>query len=104
MEGLANSAVEAIGSGLPVIARNIPGMSEVILHERTGILVPARNPSSLAAAILRLGEAPQWRKQFGNTALEHDRQKFDINKSVQRLLDIYDELIIDEPKTSQKIS
>lgn len=46
--------VEAMAAGLPVIASDLPGYSEVVRHEREGLLVPAADPDALAAAAARV--------------------------------------------------
>ncbi len=58
-EGFPRSAMEAAASAVPIVATDIRGCREVVDHERTGLLVPARDPLALEAAIDRLvGDAP----------------------------------------------
>ncbi len=53
-EGLPTVILEAMALGTPVVATDIPGTNELILHEQTGLLVPPRNPPALAQAMERL--------------------------------------------------
>jgi glycosyltransferase involved in cell wall biosynthesis len=53
-EGMPNSAVEAGSMGLPAIVTDINGCNEVVLHDRTGLLVPAKNADALFNAMERL--------------------------------------------------
>src|SRR5207244_100428 len=53
-EGFPRSAMEAAASGLPIVATDIRGCREVVDHNRTGLLVPSRNPAALEAGIDRL--------------------------------------------------
>ncbi len=64
-EGLPKSALEAMASGKPLIATDIPGCREAVVDGQTGLLVPPRNPLALAAAIQRLIEAPELRAKMG---------------------------------------
>jgi len=64
-EGTSNSLIEAMASGLPVIATALGGNREVVVDGRTGILVPPRDPGSLAAAMIRLLSRPDEAARMG---------------------------------------
>jgi 1,4-alpha-glucan branching enzyme len=53
-EGLPLSLLEAFAAGAPVIATDVGGVSELVVHEVNGLLVPPRNPEATASAIARL--------------------------------------------------
>lgn len=53
-DGVANVVLEAMAAGLPVIVSSIPALTEVVEHERTGLLVPPGDADALAAAMQRL--------------------------------------------------
>lgn len=53
-EGLPTVILEAMALGTPVVATDIPGTRDLIIHEQTGLLVPPRQPSALAQAMVRL--------------------------------------------------
>lgn len=57
-EGLPHVVLEAMAASIPVIATDVGGTSEVVRHEHTGLLVPARNPAAVRAAIERLWGDP----------------------------------------------
>ena len=57
-EGLPLVAIEALAAGRPMVATEVDGTPEVVIHERTGLLVPPANPVALAAAIERLLDEP----------------------------------------------
>jgi glycosyltransferase involved in cell wall biosynthesis len=67
-EGIPNSLLEAAAFGRPLIATDVPGCRDVVIHEKTGLLVPVDDPGALAAAILRLVRSPRQRVRFGVAA------------------------------------
>lgn len=69
-EGLPKSLLEAAAFGRPMVATDAPGCREVVLHERTGLLVPVEDPLRLAEAIARLAASPELRARYGAAARE----------------------------------
>jgi glycosyltransferase involved in cell wall biosynthesis len=67
-EGLPMSLMEAAACGRSMIAADAPGSREIVLHERTGLLVPIEDPKALAAAIIRLADNPELRATYGKAA------------------------------------
>jgi len=67
-EGLPKSLLEAAACGRPLIATDVPGCREIVIHEQTGLMVAADDPPALAAAMLRLAAAPRERAEFGEAA------------------------------------
>jgi glycosyltransferase involved in cell wall biosynthesis len=63
--------VEAMASGLPVVASDLPALSELVRHEHSGLLVPPERPDALAAALRRLVEEPRLRSSLGAAGREH---------------------------------
>jgi glycosyltransferase involved in cell wall biosynthesis len=67
-EGVPKSLLEAAAFGRPLIATDVPGCRDIVIHEKTGLLVPVGDPGALAAAILRLIRSPAQRVRFGVAA------------------------------------
>lgn len=67
-EGVPKSLLEAAAFGRPLIATDVPGCRDIVIHEKTGLLVPVDDPGALAAAILRLVRSPPQRVRFGVAA------------------------------------
>jgi len=89
-EGLPLVALEAMACGVPVIATNVGGISEV-MEEGYGKLVPLNSPDSLAEAILEFSHSDL-------SALKKDlramvEQKYSWDRNVEKLVEIYEELI-----------
>src|SRR6202008_2499357 len=57
-EGVPKSLLEAAAFGRPLIANDVPGCRDIVIHEKTGLLVPVDDAGALAAAILRLIRSP----------------------------------------------
>jgi glycosyltransferase involved in cell wall biosynthesis len=68
-EGRPNVVLEAMGSGMPIIATNIGGINELIEHEQTGLLYAYGDIDSLKALILSLVQGQQLREKLGRSAL-----------------------------------
>lgn len=71
IEGLGMVYLEAGAHGVPSIAHDIGGVSDAVIHEQTGLLAPPGDRAALAAALNRLIEDQDMRKNFGNAAREH---------------------------------
>jgi glycosyltransferase involved in cell wall biosynthesis len=92
-EGLPKSALEAMASGRPLIATDIPGCREAVVDGQTGLLVAPRNPAALAAAIQRLIENPELRTRMGAAARLRAEQKFADAIICRETLLVYDALV-----------
>jgi glycosyltransferase involved in cell wall biosynthesis/ribosomal protein S18 acetylase RimI-like enzyme len=79
-EGLPRSAIEAAAMARPLVLTDIRGCREVVRDGIEGLLVPPRNPSRLAAAIVRLAGDAALRARFGAAARTRACQRFDEAK------------------------
>ncbi len=70
-EGRPNSVLEAMGSGLAVIATDIPGVNEIILHQETGLLFSDGDTAQLAGYIDTLIDHPDLLKRLGENAFRY---------------------------------
>ena len=73
---------EAMARGLPVIASNVGGPSEIITHEKNGLLVEAGDERALALAISQLIKDPDKRQRFGQAACVTVQERFVIEENV----------------------
>ncbi len=92
-EGLGTSVLDAMAAGVPVVATAGGGISEMVDHERTGLLTPPREPEALAQAIIRLLRDAELRRSLtaGGVALVHGR--FTAEHMVTGNLSVYSELL-----------
>jgi len=92
-EGISISILEAMASGLPVVATNVGGNPEVIEDGKTGFLVPQADSQSLAKAIIKLLKDGHLRKTMGKNARKKAEEKFSLQVSVDKHIEVYDRLL-----------
>jgi len=93
-EGMPNVLLEAASSGLPIVATDVGGNREIVVDGVTGFLVPPRDPSSLAQAMLRLMELPERaRVRMGEDARRYVEENFGLDYVVDLWEDLYKELL-----------
>lgn len=90
-EGLSNTLLEAMASGLPVIATRVGGNPEVVAPH-AGLLVPPEDPKELALAILQLCDRPELARSLGRHARLHVERHFSLDAMVQGYRRLYDSL------------
>jgi len=90
-EGIPNSMLEAMSSGLPVVATLHGGIPEAVEHERTGLLVPERDADALAAALSRITDSFEYLQAVGRCASESIHVNFEQGKAIENLEACYDE-------------
>ena len=87
-EGLPNVVLEALSTGLPVIASNVGGINEVITEEVNGLLFKPGDPEDLAKAILRVVKNPSLFNNMKKNARESIK-KLDSMKQIDKIRDLY---------------
>lgn len=92
-EGLPRAVIEAMSAGIPAIVTNVGGMMELVEHKVCGRIVRAGSARELARSIQVLSADPALRKQYGASARRRIREKFSVERTVARTLDMYDELM-----------
>jgi glycosyltransferase involved in cell wall biosynthesis len=85
-EGIPVALMEAMMSGLPVVASGLSGIPELVLHERTGFLVPPGDPWTLAERLECLADAPLLRRSLGEAGRARVAEAFDLRGNARLLL------------------
>jgi colanic acid/amylovoran biosynthesis glycosyltransferase len=97
VEGVPNSMLEAMATGLPVVATRHGGIPEAVTHERDGLLVPEKDADALYEAIVRMTSEPGLWQAYGTAAAKAVREKFEQSRSIEQLEAIYDEALALRP-------
>lgn len=92
-EGISNTLLEAMASGLPAIASSVGGNPELVKEQVTGLLFPAGDAKALAQAIVTLIDNRSLRYSLGQAAESRIRQNFKWERTVENYLALYDALL-----------
>lgn len=92
-EGVSNTVLEAMASGLPVIASDVGGTPELVVPGVTGTLVPVADNYALYLAIKKLLKSADTRIEMGRNARKRVEEKFDWGRAVGEYLAVYDHLL-----------
>jgi glycosyltransferase involved in cell wall biosynthesis len=89
-ELLPYAALEAAACARPIVATNVGGVTQLLQHETSGLLVPPRDPHALADAIRMLVEHPDRARRLGRAAYDLVRRSFSTEAMVAKTLDAYE--------------
>jgi glycosyltransferase involved in cell wall biosynthesis len=92
-EGMPRSIIEAMATGLPVVATDIRGCREEVVHGDTGLLVPPKDPRELGEAILSLVCDDSLARKMGKRGREVALDWFDEDAVIERQIEAYYRLI-----------
>jgi glycosyltransferase involved in cell wall biosynthesis len=92
-EGFGSVVIEAAACGIPSIGSNIYGLSDAIVNEETGILIPVKSIKALKIAIERLTENAELRKNMGIAAHNRALDNFSQEKITEELIILYRDLL-----------
>jgi len=98
--GLIN--LEAMACGTPVVATDVGGIREVVVHDETGWLVPPGDPAALAAAMRALLAQPERAAAFGRAGRRRVEAQFSWERIAERTLEVYREAIAAHQSTSAR--
>lgn len=85
---------QAMAMFRPVISSNIGGLPEVVIHEKTGLLVPPHSPEKLANAIVYLYENPSLRNELAAQGHLHILKRFTFKGMIDNTQHVYEELLV----------
>jgi glycosyltransferase involved in cell wall biosynthesis len=92
-EGLPNAILEYMAARLPVVATDVGGNSEVVLHGKTGLLVPFGDREALAKALLYFLQNPSIARRFGEAGRRRVQEDFTVQQMTHKTNLIYQRLL-----------
>lgn len=92
-EGMPRSILEAMASSKPVVATDIPGCREEVVHGETGFLVPVRDSEALSQALLKLLRNPELARRMGQVGQQRAIEFFDERFVCERIVAAYQKII-----------
>lgn len=92
-EGISNAVLEAMAAGLPVLSTDCGGMTEVVEHDRNGLVVGVGDVEAMAHHLARLATDADLRARLGSAAAATADERLDISHQVGRFVDAYTELV-----------
>jgi len=92
-EGCCNVILEAMATGLPVVATAVGGNPDLLSHGQTGWLFPHGDPAAGAEGVVRLLEDRDLARQMGQEALRRARASFSIDAMVRSTAMLYESLL-----------
>ncbi len=93
LEGLCTSLIDSLAAGVPSVASNAGGIPDVIIHEETGLLVPAMDAEKLADSVVRLWNDQTLREKFIENGRAHVEANFTAAAMVRGTRSVYDRLL-----------
>jgi len=92
-EGLPLVVIEAMATGLPVVASYVGGIPELVVHGETGFLVSPTSKEEIKEAIIKLLNNPELRKEMGQIARKRFEAHFSLPQMVQKYMEVYEKAV-----------
>jgi glycosyltransferase involved in cell wall biosynthesis len=89
-EGMSNAVLEAMASGLPLLATGISGNLDVVVNGQTGMLIPPGDPNAISAALRVMLPEADLRQRYGTAGRERVAKDYTWGKTASEYLDLLD--------------
>jgi sugar transferase (PEP-CTERM/EpsH1 system associated) len=99
-EGISNTILEAMATGLPVVATRVGGTPDLVIEGVTGTIVPPADVAAMADALKMYIERPDLRHKRGRAGRERVEREFDMAKMVRSYQSVYDALLTSDHQSS----
>ena len=93
LEAASLVLLEAMASGIPVVATNVGGNPELIIDGVTGLLVPSNDHKRFSENVIRILQDPVMAKKIGRAGRESVVERFGFNKMITEYVNVYKNLI-----------
>ena len=90
-EGISNTILEAMASGLAVVATAVGGNADLVLQEQTGYIVPPSDPQAIALRLMALASDPQRARSMGQAGRQRAQANFSLEAMVSTYQHVYDQ-------------
>ena len=101
-EGISNTILEAMATGLPVVATAVGGNPELVQDGVTGSLVPPNDPPRMAEKICAYAEDPALCRRHGEAGRARIDREFHMDSMVNAYMSVYDRLLVDKRISHRK--
>lgn len=88
-EGTPIAVLEASAMGLPVVATDVGGVSDVIIKNGSGLLVPSKNPECMAEALEQIISDSKLKERLGTNGRAHVAENFSLDCCVEKHVNLY---------------
>jgi sugar transferase (PEP-CTERM/EpsH1 system associated) len=102
-EGISNTILEAMATGIPVVATRVGGNAELLEDGLTGRLVPAASSESITQAILGYFDDPATARRHGSAARSAAIRNFSLDRMVSEYRSLYDGLLAGRTRATARV-
>ena len=92
-EAMPLSVLEAMASGLPVVATDVGRCGRIVVHGETGLVVPSQSPEQLAAALRKVLEDPEAARRMGDAGRARAEKAYSSTATAQAIADLYEQVL-----------
>jgi glycosyltransferase involved in cell wall biosynthesis len=93
VEGIPQSIMAGMAAGLPIVASNVGGVSEVILHGKTGLIVPENDVDGFTRSVLTLLDDPEYARTLASAAARAIETELSTEAAVSKVQDLYRDMM-----------
>lgn len=90
-EGMPLALLEAMASGIPVVATDVAGTREVIKHTENGLLIPSKDPDAIADAFMQMKRNVPMRMALAQRALNFVRENYSVTANMAAYTKLYEQ-------------